>query len=506
MNSIDAPQVDSIFQTYDRSFYKRGYDDPLQDQLAQMSSDNGANNSIMVNVPSDLIGSGQGTGMSQVSSGGMMSGKETFGDNTAGFFLGIDTDGIAKWNFGNSTNFITWNGSTLTVTGSVNVGSLNIPDMTTANSFHVATNGNTWWGANVATGYTGANAYVLANGSSVFKDIQMGGTTIQYTITNSGIFSFGDGSDGDATISINTTLTSDKYYSNLTINDGVTLIPGSYRIFVKNILTLGAGSSGKIALNGAVGGKGQPGGTGGSHGGGGTGGSLANGYLNGSVGGDGGAGHSGNGDGLAGNISPSATNCLNTGAAGTGGNGGSEAPASGGPGAAAGTSTASNVKLIANWHLATLLDIIKTDATPTGYKRGQTIPFSGSSAGGGGGGGANNQGTGIGCGGGGGGSNGGIVAIYARIIVMNSGSSITANGGNGGDGGDSDNLGNAWGGGGGGGGGSGGIIVLVYNSLTNNGSITVTAGSGGSPGIGSANGTSGTVGSAGTIYQFQLSL
>ncbi len=34
---------------------------------------------------------------------------------------------------------------------------------------------------------------------------------------------FGDGSDGDVTISSNTTLVSDRYYNNLTVNNGVTL-------------------------------------------------------------------------------------------------------------------------------------------------------------------------------------------------------------------------------------------------------------------------------------------
>lgn len=54
---------------------------------------------------------------------------------------------------------------------------------------------------------------------------------------------YGTGVDGDATISSNTTLTSDKFYNNLTIADGVQLNPGGYRIFVRNILTLGSGST-----------------------------------------------------------------------------------------------------------------------------------------------------------------------------------------------------------------------------------------------------------------------
>src|SRR5690242_3504495 len=66
------------------------------------------------------------------------------------------------------------------INGGVSVQSLNIPDTTTANSFHVDSSGNAWWGANLADGYALANAYILATGEAVFKNIQIGGTTIQY--------------------------------------------------------------------------------------------------------------------------------------------------------------------------------------------------------------------------------------------------------------------------------------------------------------------------------------
>jgi len=42
---------------------------------------------------------------------------------------------------------------------------------------------------------------------------------------------FGDGSDGVVIISGNTTLTADKYYTNLTINNGVVLNTGGYKIY-----------------------------------------------------------------------------------------------------------------------------------------------------------------------------------------------------------------------------------------------------------------------------------
>lgn len=51
------------------------------------------------------------------------------------------------------------------ISGSIVGGTLNIPDTTTANSFHVDANGNTWWGTNVATGYATAPAYILNTGA-----------------------------------------------------------------------------------------------------------------------------------------------------------------------------------------------------------------------------------------------------------------------------------------------------------------------------------------------------
>ena len=57
---------------------------------------------------------------------------------------------------------------------------------------------------------------------------------------------YGTGLDGNVTISVNTSLSSDMYYNNLTINSGIVLNPNGFRIFVKNTLTvngtLGIGS------------------------------------------------------------------------------------------------------------------------------------------------------------------------------------------------------------------------------------------------------------------------
>jgi hypothetical protein len=73
---------------------------------------------------------------------------------------------------------------------------------------------------------------------------------------------YGTGSDGDVTISTNTTLTRDMYYTNLTVNDSITLNSGGFRIFVRNTLTLGSNAivgyttgfstAGSIAQGGAA--------------------------------------------------------------------------------------------------------------------------------------------------------------------------------------------------------------------------------------------------------------
>lgn len=46
-------------------------------------------------------------------------------------------------------------------------------------------------------------------------------------------YPFGDGSDGDVTISSNTNLTRDMFYNNLTVNTGIVLNPMGFAIYVK---------------------------------------------------------------------------------------------------------------------------------------------------------------------------------------------------------------------------------------------------------------------------------
>ena len=69
-------------------------------------------------------------------------------------------------------------GATGTFSGTVNIGSLNIPDATTVNSAHIDSAGNSWWGCNVAdfsSDHANANAYILNDGAAVFTDIILTG-------------------------------------------------------------------------------------------------------------------------------------------------------------------------------------------------------------------------------------------------------------------------------------------------------------------------------------------
>lgn len=419
--------------------------------------------------------------------GGASQQSSNYVPGTSGWYLGAT---FAEFNFG------------------VSVASLNIPDTTTSNSFHVDTSGNAWWGSNVAGGYAAATAYILSTGEALFKNIKIGGANIQYQVVNSGIFSFGDGSDGAGVADGSTalagaslggstyTLSRDVYYTDLTISTGVIIKPAGYRIFGTGILTMNGTAN--INATGNNGSDGSLFGAGGAGGG-----ALAAGYLAaGSAGGLGGTFNAGHTSPVAGG---SQSNCVDT--SGVGGSGGSGGDPGGGSqhdgGASGGAATASNVKLIANWHLATLLDIGST---------GATVKFtSGTGGGGGGGGGSGDAGNSSGSGGGGGGA-GGMVAVYFRSIIIGASASVTAAGGTGGAGqnGKARAVNFDGGGGGGGGGGAGGTIVLVYNALTNSGSLAAAGGTGGAKGLkGGSNGNDGTIGStggAGTIYQFQISL
>lgn len=267
---------------------------------------------------------------------------------------------------------------------------------------------------------------------------------------------FGDGRDGAATISSNTTLTKDMYYTNLTVNSTFTLSTGGYRIYVSGTLTNNgtiannasgttAGAAGSL-LGGAAGGAGGNIGSGTKGGDGGAGGGVVwiaakTIAVEGTIEAKGGNGQAGTvsagSGGAAGSNGTSSTATLIT--SGTGGNGGIGAGNAAGNG---GTVTTSTVQTESPLFMTIMYDFI----TSLGLRGG---------AGGGGGG-------------------------AGRI---------------GGDGGA-----------GGGGGGQGGVIFKMYKTLTTSGTTTVTGGSGGNAATGgSGTASAGSSGSSGRVVSLVLS-
>lgn len=144
--------------------------------LTQVSS---GNNAGMKSV----VGSSEPqTTQTPVSSSGNVQSSNSIGYNSGvGWWMGFDK-GMPKFFLGNSAgNKVTWDGTSLSITGEISASSLDIPDTTSANSFHVDSQGNTWWGANLATGYAGAPARVLNTGAAAFSNVAISGGSITTT-------------------------------------------------------------------------------------------------------------------------------------------------------------------------------------------------------------------------------------------------------------------------------------------------------------------------------------
>jgi hypothetical protein len=479
------------------------------------------------------INSGQLTGQLEQVAGVLYSGKTSFTDTTAGYRFGIDeSDNTYKFIMGTTGSSIDWNvttANTLTITGTVvatggslggfNIGSDYIRDV--ANSFGLAstvTGGDDvrfWAGATFAS-RASAPLRIYESGLIVATGATINGSAI----TNNDVF--GNGADGDLTISSNTSLTRDTFLNDLTIDAGFTLTTAGFRLFVKGTLTIA--STGVIGFNGVNGNNGNNG-SGTSFGTGGAGGaSLADGNLKGSeagkngtsggAGGNGGSGNPGsngtNGTAITNSFADSYSQAGSTGGAGgTGGTGGG----TGGTPGTSGTISASFVRPYSSIFGVPMLDF--TPGSSPAFLR-----YNGNAGGstGGGGGGSNVVGTtgGGGGGGGGNGSAGGTVVIAAKTIVNNG--SIQAVGGNGGNGGNGANAAGAGvagggGGGAGGNGGAGGVIVLIYQSLSGSGTITAAGGAVGTGGTGGtqvngggngANGGTPSAAPAGVIIQLPV--
>ena len=362
------------------------------------------------------------------------------------------------------------------------------------------------------TGVTPTDAFFIGtattDGSGVTAVDQS--LVIKIAIPKFGHLYFGDGSDGDVTLSSNTDISELKRYNNLTINSGVTLsssitTESTLMIQVKDTLTI----NGTISMNnkGGIGGAGGPAPAG-------AGPNVTSG-IDGEVGSEGGTGSK----------DSSPQTLLGTGGSGAGGR--VENPGAGLV-TAGRKSCADNIRIEAPFYISTRMPML--------YGAGGSGGTSGRS---GRGGYYNGGNSGVASGGDGGiggdgGNGGGGIIIMAKTIVFNSGAVITANGqqgnvggigGNGGCSAGGKTNGGGGDGGGAGGGGEGGYIVILYEQFTNSGTITVTGGAnniGGTEGFGdypaggcggnngpdgeSAAGYSSAAGSTGTTKLVQLTI
>jgi len=345
-----------------------------------------------------------------------------------------------------------------------------------------------------------------ASNGYIYQDIRP--TLSRYGITQL----TGDASDGDVTISANTTLTRDMYYQNLTVDSAKVLTTAGFKVYVKNTLT----NNGTIRWNGNTGGTGATGGNGGTSGspaanGGVAGTALSDGLLGGGVAGSAGGQSGGGGTnqdggtvGSVGTVGVAQTNCVTTDNGITGGKGGDRGnysedggspsnPKVGGNGGAGGASTESESKPRSITSANNGLEM-STPATPVFYKSTASSGAGGGGAGGTGDGFSSNYG-GTGGGGGGSSSAGGNVLLSAHYLVNNG--TLECNGGDGGLGGNggspppnsttgADYVRTGGGGGGGGGCSNGGNLVLIFSELENNGTIQVASGA---VGVGGTKGT-----------------
>lgn len=296
---------------------------------------------------------------------------------------------------------------------------------------------------------------------------------------------FGDGSDGNLTVSGALTLSQIPYYDTLTIEAGAVINPGGYPIYCKTLDLTNATTSGAIVRNGSNG-------TSTLNNSGGAAGAVASGAILGAN--------------IAGTAGANGAN--NAGAASATPSGAS--PANGGAGGASGASGAGGTgALVPSGAGGTVTNPVHLGRFEYQFLRGAQQILGG--AGGDGGNSGGGDGANSSRGGGGGGAGGCVIAIYAANIITSGSTAsnlIQARGGNGGStvAPISGNVGGSSGGGGGG----GGFVYLTYVTKTGpvvsdlidcSGGNAGASGNGIGTGIG-ANGSSG--GSGGRIQTYDV--
>lgn len=330
-------------------------------------------------------------------------------------------------------------------------------------------------GATGATGPTGATGATGATGSTGAAGTTgaTGPAGVAY------MFLYGDGSDGDVSLSSGTTtLTRDMFYRNLTLSGTAEIITAGFRVYVEQTLDIQAAKVGAIRHNGAS--------------------ATSFSAVAALTGGYGWYGSGGGGAGAtSGNTAGSGPQAMSLGKVsyfGGGGPGGSVSARGGGTGALTSNGGTSGVIGVMQQHGAWKTPPLAGFA----YAGPGTVSngYDGIGGGQGGGGGGSGFSAGGTHGQGGGGGGGGGIVIVAAANVHTSLSTpagvIQANGGNGANG--TAATGTNSGGGGGGIGAGGGAAILMAGGLTGvsvAGLVTADGGNGGAGGNGIGTGWGG---------------
>lgn len=121
-------------------------------------------------------------------------GKTAFNNTETGFILGIDDSDAnkAKFYIGNTTRYLNWDGTSLSIAGNISAGSIDIGG-SDATSFHVDEDGNLWLGAATfnSASFSVTNAGVIYATSGTIGGSALGTDYIQSAAFLSGPLGYG---------------------------------------------------------------------------------------------------------------------------------------------------------------------------------------------------------------------------------------------------------------------------------------------------------------------------
>lgn len=177
----EQTQTDTLYLTYDRGLRRLLSD---ADVSALLAGDPGETNLGNLELAPGDFGSGTSANIQDIGVGVLRSGKTRFTNTETGFILGLDpSDGYAKFYIGNTTNYLNWTGTVLSLAGSLTIsgGTIDIGGAD-ATSFHVDVDGNMWLGA--AT-LGSAVASITNAGVATFTSVVLSGSVAISGIANS---------------------------------------------------------------------------------------------------------------------------------------------------------------------------------------------------------------------------------------------------------------------------------------------------------------------------------